>query len=193
MAKRTMSAENKQKRIDKFIKANTDDNYGKGNSGAKIPQLYEVEPNDTADILTKLQLLWQLPKPKTDEELAARAEWYFFEYCMKLKIKPTMEGLYIAFDISKETFSAWGNGESTAFKSDLVKKCRRMVQMFLTQSTFEGKLNPIVWMFYGKNYFGMVDKQEMVLTPNRSEADADVQAIQERLQSMQKQLPEGNE
>ena len=68
-----------------------------------------------------------------------------------------------------------------------------MVQMFLTQSTFEGKLNPIVWMFYGKNYFGMVDKQEMVLTPNRSEADADVQAIQERLQSMQKQLPEGNE
>lgn len=60
----------------------------------------------------------------------------------------------------------------------------------------EGKLNPIVWMFYGKNYFGMVDKQEMVLTPNRSEGDADVSAIQERLKSMKQSegytLPEGS-
>ena len=30
----------------------------------------------------------------------------------------------------------------------------------------EGKINPVVYIFRAKNYFGMKDQQDLVLTPN---------------------------
>jgi hypothetical protein len=108
-------------------------------------------------------------------------------------MKPTIDGCCLALGIHRDTMNNWEHGESGSFKLDTAKKVKNLVKIFMEGATMEGKMNPIVWMFYGKNYFGMVDKQEMVLTPNRSEGDADVTAIQERLQSMQRQLPEGNE
>ena len=51
-------------------------------------------------------------------------------------------------------------------------------------------------MYYGKNYFGKSDKQEVVLTPNQGINDVDVQAIQERMKTLpsavQQELAEGN-
>lgn len=165
----------------------------KGRNGQMPPMHYEIEPNSTADILTKMKILYDMPRATTEEEIAERLNWYFFEYCIQYQMKPTIEGCTLALGISREAFNNWEHGESGSYKLDAAKKCKVLVKTFMEAATMEGKLNPIVWMFYGKNYFGMVDKQEMVLTPNRSENDADVTAIQERLQSMQRQLPEGNE
>lgn len=176
-----------QKAVDRIVNPKT------GDYGQMPPSVYDVEPNSTADILMKMQLLYSQPRAKTEEEITQRLQWYFFEYCTQFQMKPTIEGCTLALGISREAFNNWEHGESGSFKLDVAKKCKSLVKLFMETATMEGKLNPIVWMFYGKNYFGMVDKQEMVLTPNRSEADADVTAIQERLQSMQKQLPEGNE
>lgn len=164
-----------------------------GRNGQMPPMHYEVEPNSTADILMKMKILYDQPRAKTDEEIAERLQWYFFEYCPMYQMKPTIDGCCLALGIHRDTMNNWEHGESGSFKLDTAKKCKYLVKTFMESATMEGKLNPIVWMFYGKNYFGMVDKQEMVLTPNRSEGDADVSAIQERLQSMQRQLPEGNE
>ena len=144
-------------------------------------------------ILQKMQLLYSQPRAKTEEEITQRLQWYFFEYCVQFQMKPTIDGCAMALGIHRDTLNNWEHGESGSFKLDVAKKCKQLVKLFMESATMEGKLNPIIWMFYGKNYFGMVDKQEMVLTPNRSEGDADVTAIQERLQSMQRQLPEGNE
>lgn len=165
----------------------------KGTGGQMPPAYYEVEPNSTADILMKLKVLYDQPRVKTDEEIADRLNWYFFDYCFQYQMKPTIDGCAMALGLSRETLNNWEHGESGSYKLDMAKKIKYLVKNFMESATMEGKLNPIVWMFYGKNYFGMVDKQEMVLTPNRSEGDADVTAIQERLQSMQRQLPEGNE
>ena len=38
-----------------------------------------------------------------------------------------------------------------------------------------GKINPVSGIFLGKNNYGMVDKQEMVLTPNQNQ-DSDYNA-----------------
>ena len=112
------------------------------------------------------------------------------------QMKPTIDGCAMALGIHRDTLNNWEHGESGSYKLDVAKKCKYLVKTFMEAATMEGKLNPIVWMFYGKNYFGMVDKQEMVLTPNRSEGDTDVSAIQERLKAMKSSegyaaLPEG--
>ena len=145
-------------------------------------------------------MLYSMPRAKTEEEISQRLQWYFFEYCVKYQMKPTIDGCAMALGIHRDTLNNWEHGESGSFKLDAAKKCKQLVKLFMESATMEGKLNPIVWMFYGKNYFGMVDKQEMVLTPNRSEGDADVSAIQERLKAMKQSegyaLPEtsgGNE
>lgn len=165
----------------------------KGRNGQMPPSVYEIEPNSTADILGKLKILYQQKRVTSEEEIAQRLDWYFFDYCMNYQMKPTIDGCAMALGISRETLNNWEHGESGSYKLDVAKKVKNLVKIFMEGATMEGKLNPIIWMFYGKNYFGMVDKQEMVLTPNRSEGDADVTAIQERLRSMQRQLPEGNE
>jgi hypothetical protein len=176
-----------QKALDRELHPKT------GTGGQMPPTCYEIEPNSTADILMKMKILYDQPRVKNDEEIAERLNWYFFEYCYQYQMKPTIDGCCLALGIHRDTMNNWEHGESGSFKLDTAKKVKNLVKIFMEGATMEGKLNPIVWMFYGKNYFGMVDKQEMVLTPNRSEGDADVTAIQERLQSMQRQLPEGNE
>ena len=169
----------------------------KGTGGQMPPSVYEIEPNSTADILMKMKILYEQPRVKTDEEIAERLNWYFFDYCIRYQMKPTIDSCAMALGLSRETLNNWEHGESGSFKLDMAKKIKYMVKNFMESATMEGKLNPIIWMFYGKNYFGMVDKQEMVLTPNRSEGDTDVSAIQERLKAMKTTegyaLPEGNE
>ena len=167
-----------QKAMDKMINPKT------GKNGQMPPTCYEIEPNSTADILMKLKVLYDQPRVKTDEEIAERLNWYFFEYCFQYQMKPTLDGCAMALGIHRDTLNNWEHGESGSYKLDTAKKIKYLVKTFMEAATMEGKLNPIVWMFYGKNYFGMVDKQEMVLTPNRSEGDTDVSAIQERLKAM---------
>ena len=168
----------------------------KGRNNQTPPSVYEIEPNSTADILSKLKILYEQKRATTDEEIAERLNWYFFDYCIQYQMKPTIDGCAMALGIHRDTLNNWEHGESGSYKLDTAKKCKYLVKTFMEAATMEGKLNPIVWMFYGKNYFGMVDKQEMVLTPNRSEGDTDVSAIQERLKAMKSSegyaaLPEG--
>ena len=179
-----------QKAMDRIVNPKT------GNHGQMPPCYYEVEPNSTADILMKMKILYDQPRAKTDEEIAERLQWYFFEYCPMYQMKPTIDGCCLALGIHRDTMNNWEHGESGSYKLDVAKKCKYLVKTFMETATMEGKLNPIVWMFYGKNYFGMSDKQEVVLTPNQGINDVDVQAIQERMKTLpsavQQELAEGN-
>ena len=179
-----------QKAMDRIVNPKT------GNHGQMPPCYYEVEPNSTADILNKMKILYSQPRVKSDEEIAERLNWYFFDFCISAQMKPTIDSCAMALGVSRETLNNWENGESGSYKLDTAKKIKALVKMFMESATFEGKLNPIVWMFYGKNYFGMSDKQEVVLTPNQGINDVDVQAIQERMKTLpsvaQQELAEGN-
>lgn len=166
--------ENKLKRINKYTKSIL-------NPNTRLPQCVMVDRDDTTELMAKMQILWKLPKCKTEQECLDRAEWFFFEYCQNLGVKPTIEGLCLAFDIHKDTWNDWEHGEKGRFHLDLVKKCKNAVQFYLTTATMDGKLNPTVWQFYGRNYFGMVDKKEITLAPGNSEGDVDLEAIRQRM------------
>jgi hypothetical protein len=38
----------------------------------------------------------------------------------------------------------------------------------MSDMVMDGKINPITWIFYAKNYFGMKDQQDLVITPNNA-------------------------
>ena len=64
-----------------------------------------------------------------------------------------------------------------------------MLKTFDAKLVISGKLNFLAYCFRAKNYYGMVDKQEMVLTPNtNNEPEYDVEAIKKRLSASQPTL-----
>ena len=113
-------------------------------------------------------LYWaKLPKAVTDEEIAERLE-HFFTRCFENKEIPTVEKMSLALGYDRKTLWAWETGGegSTPARRNLIKKAKELIASFDAEMVQEGKLNPVTYIFRAKNYFGLTDKQEYILTPN---------------------------
>lgn len=49
--------------------------------------------------------------------------------------------------------------------SDIIKQAKELIGSTEAQLALSGDINATTYIFRGKNFFGMVDKQEMVITP----------------------------
>ena len=58
------------------------------------------------------------------------------------------------------------NNGGLARAFDLIKKAKEFLASFDAQLVQEGKVNPTTYIFRAKNYFGLKDEVEYVLTPN---------------------------
>lgn len=147
----------------------------RGKAGSP-PAKYDVPEGDASRILRNIMELNYLPKPKNEEEYIERFNFYF-DWCIEHDEKPTVESFCLAMNIyDGGTFDKWARGESGEFKKRLAKNAKQVIKAFMTSAVTQNKINPVVWMFYGKNYFGYSDKRELVVdTPNNSEIDEDRQ------------------
>ena len=86
---------------------------------------------------------------------------------------PTYEELGLALGYTRQTLWRWENGEegSTPTRRNLMKKAKELLASFDAKMVTEGKINPVTYIFRAKNYFGMRDQQEYVLTPNNPLGD----------------------
>jgi hypothetical protein len=77
---------------------------------------------------------------------------------------------------SRATIGEWESGIRGEWKQDFAKKAKLLIQTFLTTATMENKINPVTWIFYGKNYFGMAEKTEVsLIAENRTNFDEETQ------------------
>jgi hypothetical protein len=54
----------------------------------------------------------------------------------------------------------------------------------MSDAALDGKIFPATWIFYAKNYFGMVDKQEVSVTASNQLAPSlDLDQIAEKVKS----------
>lgn len=104
----------------------------------------------------------------SDEAVETRCAEYF-EYCRTAGERPLVEGLAVAVGCNVRTLSDWELGKSrngpTSRRSAIIKKAKSLIQYFLAQLAVGNKIYPNVWIFYGKNWFGMKDEQEVTITP----------------------------
>lgn len=63
--------------------------------------------------------------------------------------------------------------------SDVIKKYKELIGSSEAELALDGKINPTVYIFRAKNYQGLSNKQEVVVTPNSTAVSEpkDVQAI----------------
>ena len=127
-------------------------------------------PGDRGYFLRAALSTWDLPPIDISdpEQVETRILWYF-QHCVETDLKPTVMGLCNSIGISRDTFYNWevGNYRKDTH-TDIVKKAKNILEELWEVYMVEGKINPIVGIFLGKNHFGYADKREMVIEPRQT-------------------------
>ena len=108
--------------------------------------------------------------PKNDEEVCERLNW-FFKTCEETNQLPTVEKMCLALSMPRSTVFDMESGRTKGFSpvtSAILKKAKNLIASLDAELAQEGKIQPVVYMFRAKNYYGMKDQQDVVLTPNQN-------------------------
>lgn len=126
---------------------------------------------------------------KSDEELCERLN-YFFGECARTQQIPSVEKMANCLGYHRSTLFDWEAGRNKGFSSatsDIIKKAKQILAAIDADLAQEGKIQPVVYMFRSKNFYGMTDKQEVVVTPNNTLGDYDPAAT---IAARYEELPE---
>lgn len=144
-----------------------------------------------------------LPKEPLDYDDVAEMERRFYRYlemCAEWDMKVGNQAAYAAIGISKELAWEWVNRtQANPARHDFLKKVQTICAMYREGLMEDGKVNPVTGIFWQKNYDGMKDQQEVVLTPNTSplgeqqDAEALKQKYLENTYGIAGELPESAE
>lgn len=147
---------------------------GKRNFPSCLPDLSSDEDRAlVSQLLTEVLVEYRQPRVKSDEELTQRLNDYFSR-CAKTGQTPTVEELFLSTGYAISTVKDWEYGRRKGFSPEtasIIKKAKGFMQTFDAKLVVSGKLNFLAYCFRAKNYYGMVDKQEMVLTPNQPQIE----------------------
>lgn len=147
---------------------------GKRNFPSARPKIETPEDKAVVSkLLNEVLTEYRKPKVKNDDELAERLNDYFTRCAERGQI-PTVEEMCLSTGYTDSDVRAWEYGTKKGFSpatSAIIKKAKSILKSFDAKMVIEGKLNFLAYCFRAKNYYGMVDKQEYVLTPNTKQED----------------------
>lgn len=152
-------------------------------------QMCELEQDDEkrefmAKALNNSFMFWKvgLVPVKSEDELAERLE-YFFQSCIDTKQLPTVEKMCLCIGYTPGEVRNWLNGAPykwvTETSRTMLKKAKNAIASFDAELAQEGKIQPVVYMFRAKNYYGMKDQQEVIVTPNTDQTYSPEELIAE--------------
>lgn len=117
--------------------------------------------------LSNILEIWNSPRIKTEEEAIERTELYI-QKCIDRGLRPTIEGWALALGTTRKSLWEWENGKSRGpVSADVVKKAKEAFAAFDADMVSQNKMNPVTYIFRAKNYYGMKDQQEVVITPKQ--------------------------
>lgn len=120
-------------------------------------------------LLGEVLVEYKKPKVKNDEELAQRLDDYFL-HCSKTGQIPTIEEMCMCTGYSQSSVWDWETGRTKGFSPqthEIIKKAKHFLKTFDAKLVIAGKMNFLAYCFRAKNYYGMVDKTEHILTPTQ--------------------------
>ena len=133
------------------------------------------------------------------EEMERRFQHYLAK-CAEWDMKIGNQAAYAAIGINKDLVYEWTvRRQTNPRRTEFVKKVQQFCAMYREGLMEDGKVNPVTGIFWQKNYDGMKDQQEVVLTPNasplgdRTDAEALKQKYLENTYGVAESLPEGAE
>lgn len=118
----------------------------------------EEHPEKIQGLITSLEQLYRLGKPKTNEELRERIDNYF-TFCASSAVRPSVESLALACGVTRQTLYYWKKGEkgADAEKQEIIEHALSLIHTFLEQCILSGAINPPAGIFLAKNWMGYRD------------------------------------
>lgn len=116
--------------------------------------------------MKRLKTIYDLPRVdiESDQAVEDRIDYYFC-YCGNEGMKPTISGLALSLGVSTATLWDWETGRSRAdvspARSEIIKKAKNYIEFIMDDAAMDNKIFPATWIFYGKNYFGRKEVQEI--------------------------------
>ena len=133
------------------------------------------------------------------EEMERRFQHYLAK-CAEWDMKIGNQAAYAAIGINKDLVYEWTvRRQTNPRRTEFVKKVQQFCAMYREGLMEDGKVNPVTGIFWQKNYDGMKDQQEVVLTPNTSPLgdQTDAEALKQKYLAntygVTESLPEGAE
>ena len=133
-------------------------------------QRIQAEPGDNAQYLSHSMAMWNWSKP--DMQSATDVEnrvTDYFQLCVRNDMKPSIEGLAIAFGTDRKSLWRYANGVIKSVPQDVchtLKKAYTVINALMADYLQNGKINPVAAIFLMKNNMDYTDTTEVVVTPN---------------------------
>lgn len=145
-----------------------------GSKSASVTANLDAKKEDISRIVSESVQYFPREPVKTNEECAERLNDYFAQCCRTGQI-PTVEDMCLALGVTRQTVWEWENGKRGANQErrDMIKKAKEILAAIDAKLVTEGKIPQVTYIFRAKNFFGMKDQQEVVLTPNNPLGDAE--------------------
>lgn len=143
-----------------------------------------TEPGEIGKMLKQAVTISHWPAIDTNDarQVAERIDLYH-AYCIENDIKPDMVGMALSIGVDRTTLWRWEQGESNKPKDvcNVIKKGREINELMLSQLMQNGKINPVVGIFFLKNSHGYKDQTDVVLTPNTPLQNIDPNTARSRI------------
>lgn len=118
---------------------------------------------------------------KTDEECLERLA-DFFEYYSENGGLPTIEKMCLWLGADRTTVFEWARGTKGSARANIIKRAKDVMSAIDADLALRGLIRDAVYIFRGKNYYGMKDQQDVVVqAKNIFGADVDRKEIERRL------------
>lgn len=120
---------------------------------------------------------------KSDEELCERLNWYFAR-CEETQQLPTVEKMANCIGYHRSTLHDWMNKRRQGFSvatADIIKKAFQILAALDAELAQEGKIQPVVYFFRSKNFYGMKDQQDVVVTAASDDVKPTAEELKKRI------------
>lgn len=101
------------------------------------------------------------------EECADRLNW-FFKTCADTSQLPTIEKMYLALGITRFRSGMWEYKGTNDEIRNLIDQGKKLIAAMDSELATTGTLQPVVWIFRAKNFYGMRDQVDIQATTANS-------------------------
>ena len=110
----------------------------------------------------------------------------YFQTCQRNGLRPGNLGLYAALGMSRQDYNNVVTGKSKSKASpaciDMIKKATRAIGAYREGLALEGKINPITYIFMGKNYDYLDEKSTIEVVAKGPESSLTPEEIAHQIE-----------
>lgn len=143
----------------------------------------DYDPKDVRKSLKVTNMLrdWgRESQPRTDDEVEQRIDDYLL-FCEKSGVRPTVEGMGLAIGYTRVTIHNWRHGLGCSpRRTEIINYVYDAMAAFDADMVINNRMPPVPYIFRSKNFYGMRDQTDVVITPNITGATRSPEEIAEQ-------------